>query len=153
MIKYFLFIITIITGSDTLRDQYKNVSDKAIKEILGAGDLEKIEIEPAREYYRFVSENEKNGSVVVYSSAKGRYENFDFMVILNNKAEILNIRILKYRSEYGYEISNKGLLKQFYNKPVQNFGYGKDIDVISGASFSARALVDDVNHILGFLQK
>jgi len=153
MIKYLFITLALISGEESLRDQYKSASEKVIKEILGTGELREIDIETRREYYEFISGDDKSGSKVIYSSAKGRFEYFDYLIILNTKNEVSFIKILKYRSEYGYEISNKGWLKQFYNKPLRRFEYGKEIDTISGATFSASSLVEDINQILEYLQK
>ena len=76
-----------------------------------------------------------------------------FLIIYQKKLtcsiiKIIDIKILKYRSEYGYEISNKGWLKQFYGKQKNHFEYRKDIDALSGATFSAQSLVNDINSIL-----
>ena len=85
------------------------------------------------------------------AAGKGRYEFFDYMVMINKSTEIIDIKILKYRSEYGYEITNKGWLKQFYNKPGIRFDYRKNIDTLSGATFSAQSLVNDINLIIDHL--
>lgn len=142
-----------MTGSESLRETYSKAADKNIESVLGKGELKTTETVSAREYYRFMSDGINTGAIVVFSSAKGRYDFFDYMIILNNKLEIVNIKILKYRSEYGYEISNKGWLQQFYNKSSSGFEYGKNIDSLSGATFSAPALVNDVNQILDHLKK
>lgn len=146
-----IILFFVITGS--LREEYKKVSDKNIEEILGSGEIKLIGNESGKEYFSFESENSNGGSMVVFSSAKGRYENFDYMVITNSSVEILNIKILKYRSEYGYEISNKGWLKQFYKNPDSRFEYRKNISALSGATFSAPSLVDDINIITDQLKK
>lgn len=153
MIKGLLITLLVITGAGPLRDEYKNAADKNISAVLGAGQLKELDSADGKEYFLFESENAGSGSIVVFSSAKGRYDNFDYMIILKPDLGIMNIKILKYRSEYGYEISNKGWLKQFYNKPVAKFDYRKDIDALSGATYSAPSLVEDVNLILKHLKK
>ncbi len=89
----------------------------------------------------------KKLGLVVLSSAKGRYEKFDFMIIYNLNHEVELIKILVYRSEYGSEIMAKRWLKQFYAKQTDSFNYGSDIQAISGATFSAVSLTKNVNRI------
>lgn len=148
-------ILTFFTlvGPVSLRDQYKEKVDKIVAVLLGAGELKETEKISGHEYYLFDSENGNKGVTVVFSTVKGRFEYFDYMIIINSSLEIINIKILKYRSEYGYEITNKGWLKQFYNKPFSHFEYRKNVDALSGATFSAQSLVNDVNLILDHLEK
>ena len=152
MIITVLFIIFNLINQESLLEQYKQAADKNIFALLGKGELKILEKNSGREYYIFNSENSMKGSIVVFSSAKGRFEYFDYMVIVSSSLEIINIKIFKYRSEYGYEISNKGWLKQFYGKPGILFEYRKDIDALSGATFSAPSLVNDINSILDYLK-
>jgi Na+-translocating ferredoxin:NAD+ oxidoreductase RnfG subunit len=149
-----LLIFSLFSNSaESLRELYSKPAEKNIEIVLGKGELSLIETVSAKEYFNFESQGPNNGATVVFSSAKGRYDYFDYMVILDTKREIINIRILKYRSEFGYEISNKGWLKQFYGKSSSGFEYGKNIDALSGATFSAPALVNDLNLILDHLSK
>jgi Na+-translocating ferredoxin:NAD+ oxidoreductase RnfG subunit len=142
------------TDTSSLREEHKKAADKNIEAVLGRGELKYTVTESGKEYYMFESAEGKESATVVFSSAKGRYELFDYMVIIRNQnTEIVDIKILKYRSEYGYEITNKGWLKQFYNKPGIRFDYRKNIDTLSGATFSAQSLVNDINLVLDFLMK
>jgi Na+-translocating ferredoxin:NAD+ oxidoreductase RnfG subunit len=150
----FTLIITLLFSEPgSMRELYSKAADKNVASVLGTGDLKETGSGPGKEFYLFKSVNDNNGSHVVFSSAKGRYDNFDYMIILNSVFEILDIKILKYRSEYGYEIANKGWLKQFYGKPENRFEYRKDIDALTGATYSAPSLVDDINLILDHLRK
>ena len=153
MIFTVLFVIFNLINPESLLEQYKQAADKNIFAVLGEGELKVLKKNFGHEYYIFNSENSNKGAIVVFSSAKGRIEYFDYMIIVSSSLEIINIKILKYRSEYGYEISNKGWLKQFYGKPSTRFEYRKNIDSLSGATFSAPSLINDVNSILDYLKK
>jgi hypothetical protein len=142
----------IFSGSISMREEYRKAVDKNISENLGVGELKHLRSDSGKEYYSFRSTEGRNSATVVLSSAKGRFENFDYMVIINPNYEIIDLKILKYRSEFGYEISSKGWLKQFYNKPGLRFEYRKNISAVSGATFSAQSLVNDINLILDNLK-
>ena len=147
--KYLIFFILFqIIEKGALYEEYRKAADKNIDVILGKGELKFIPVESKHEYYSFLAEKSNEKSYVAFSSAMGRMDYFDYMVITDELLTISDIKILKYRSEYGYEISNKGWLKQFYNKPGASFQYKKNIDALSGASFSAQSLVNDLNSIL-----
>jgi len=140
----------LITG--VIFDNYKQAAEKNIISVLGKGELSEFSKESGHEYYLFRPENSGDSAYVVFSSVKGRYENFEYMVIINKSISVVDIKILKYRSEYGYEVSNKGWLKQFYLKPDISFEYRKNIDTLSGATFSAQSLVNDINYIIDYLR-
>lgn len=153
MIKVILLSLIITVSGSPLWDEHRSSAEKNVSVVLGEGELKHTQTHEGKEYFLFASENSLSGSKVIFSSAKGRYDNFDYMVILDPSDEIINIKILKYRSDYGYEISGKKWLKQFYNKPGSFFEYGKNIDALSGATYSAPSLVNDINTILDHLRK
>jgi Na+-translocating ferredoxin:NAD+ oxidoreductase RnfG subunit len=148
----FIISIMFFASTGTIREENRKSSDKMVVEVLGKGDLVFTESGAEKEYYRYQSDDSNSGAVVVFSSATGRFDNFDYMVIINPLKEIIGIKILKYRSEYGYEISNKGWLRQFYGKNNGSFTYRQDIDALAGATFSARSLTEDINLILAYLK-
>ena len=82
--------------------------------------------------------------ILLLASAKGRYEYFDYMVLYDNTLNIIQVDILVYRSDHGYEIMNKGWLKQFIGSKGCDLVYGRDIDALSGATLSAGALTTDI---------
>ncbi|MFC2114154.1 hypothetical protein ACFLRI_02270 [Bacteroidota bacterium] len=83
---------------------------------------------------------------VVISTAKGRYEYFDYCIIYNLDFQIKSLGVLVYRSDHGYEICNKKWLEQFAGmKAGDQKVFGKDIDAISGATFSATSITRDIN--------
>jgi Na+-translocating ferredoxin:NAD+ oxidoreductase RnfG subunit len=153
MISAVISFFLTFADTSSMREEYRKSADKNIEAVLGRGELKFTVTESGKEYYMFESAEGKESATLVFSSAKGRYEYFDYMVILNKNTEIIDIKILKYRSEYGYEITNKGWLRQFYNKPGISFDYRKNIDTLSGATFSAQSLVNDVNIIMDKLRK
>ncbi len=73
-----------------------------------------------------------------------RYENFDYMVILNADLSIKKVKVLVYEGEYGYEIASKLWLKQFIGYFGGDLKYGTDIQAISGATVSAQSITDDI---------
>jgi hypothetical protein len=94
---------------------------------------------------------EKDGVLkgfLVLSSAKGRFEEFDFMIVYAIDMQIVDLNILVYRSEYGYQVSSRGWLKQFLMLPHGSvYTYGQNIDAISGATYSGRSLTENINRL------
>ncbi len=118
------------------------ISKKKIKDLSNENDL-----------FFSVFKADADLGLVVLTTAKGRYDKFDFMIIYNTNYEIELIKILVYRSDYGSEITAKRWLSQFYSKQKDELKYGSDIQAISGATFSANSLTKNVNRINKILKE
>lgn len=104
------------------------------------------------EIYKF-HRNENNQSFyAVFTQAKGRYELFDYLLVVNINFAIEKVSILKYRSEHGGEIASKKWLEQFVNYSAGELRYKKEISALSGATISANSLVDDLPKVLKILK-
>ncbi len=102
-------------------------------------------------YHLFV--DGKDMGLICLTSAKGRYENFDYWVWIGNDGRIRMVRVYKYRSDYGGEITARSWLKQFDGKMPGYFVLGSNVDAISGATISSNALVDDLNSFEGLIKQ
>ena len=71
------------------------------------------------------------------------FEQFFFMTAFDHQKRIKKVRILEYTSNHGYEVANKGWLKQFVSE--EEFEVGKNIDGISGATISVKSITKNVN--------
>ena len=58
-------------------------------------------------FYYEVIENGIRKGFVVTAKAPSKYNNFDFFVILNLNFKIEYLEIMKYRENWGYEITDK----------------------------------------------
>ncbi|NOQ28100.1 MAG: hypothetical protein GQ564_22280 [Bacteroidales bacterium] len=158
MKKNFLIIFFLI-ASITLMAKPPEVSKKFEKELAKHFESDVVKTIEIKELSKFsdlffkVFDGDKELGLVVLTSAKGRYDMFDYMIVYNQKLEVELIKILVYRSDYGSEITAKRWLKQFYSKQTENLKYGSDIQAISGATFSATSLTKNVNRINKFLRE
>lgn len=156
--KYLLIILAVIS-SLMVRAESPEISRKVEKEISKHFDHETLKTikntklsKDEAQFFNVYNGDSKVGIVVV-SSAKGRYDKFDYMIVYNNDIQIEWIKILVYRSQYGSEIMSRRWLSQFYNKQDDSLKYGSDIQAISGATFSASALTNEVNRINKILKE
>lgn len=81
------------------------------------------------------------------TSAKGRYDYFDYTVIFAKDLSVLSVKVTTYRSSHGAEICSKGWLKQFKGYQGEDIEIGKDVDSISGATLSSTSLVEDMQRV------
>ena len=144
-----LFLVTSIS----LNAKAPEVTRKFEKELSKHFESESIKTvkikELSKNYDLFfnVFDGNNNLGIVVLTSAPGRFDRFDYMIIYNQNLEIELIKILVYRSDYGSEITAKRWLSQFYSKQIDSLKYGSDIQAISGATFSVSSLTKNVNRI------
>lgn len=90
---------------------------------------------------------EQDGTVsgfMLGTSAKGRYDYFDYAVFYSPEMEVLGVKVTVYRSTHGAAICQKKWLRQFDGYAGGDLAIGNEIDAISGASISAQSLVDDM---------
>lgn len=81
------------------------------------------------------------------------YEPFFYVIVYSKELTIKSIKILEYYSEYGYEITSKRWLSQFFNKTGCNLEYEKNIDGISGATISVKSMIYDVKNTCSMIQQ
>ncbi|HRW63128.1 MAG TPA: FMN-binding protein [Bacteroidales bacterium] len=150
--KQIIFFI-IIFSSAWVKAEEPILDKKAHKEVFKYFSNENLhfseinELSNKSELFFNIIDNKQEIGTLVLSSAMGRFDKFDYMVIYNKDLEIEFIKILVYRSDYGSEITAKKWLSQFYKKKNANFKYGDDIQAISGATLSANSLTENIHRI------
>ena len=82
-----------------------------------------------------------------------KYDHFYYLAVFDPELLILKVKIIEYQSDYGYEITGRGWLKQFNKKNVETLNYGEEIDAISGATVSANSLLIDMQRIHTYLKE
>lgn len=72
-------------------------------------------------------------------------EYFDLLVLADAHGLILEVKILNYFSDYGYEISSKRYLSKYKGQKLCDFGRSStQVDGISGATISYQALIESL---------
>ena len=81
----------------------------------------------------------------------GKHLVIDYAVALEPDGRVRRVEILEYRESYGYEVADKGWLKQFVGKTSRDpVAVGKDIRNISGATLSSRHVTEGIKRVLAF---
>lgn len=79
----------------------------------------------------------------------GKTDPITFLVALNASGQVKDIEVLVYREPHGSEVTQKLFTKQFLNKDSSSIlTVGKDIQHISGATLSSRAITRGVKKFL-----
>jgi len=123
------FSITPITVNETIK---KNVSTQ-----INTNNL-----------YTIITDNQLIGYAYV-SKAPSKTDQFDYVVLFNPQLEIVKVKVLIYREDYGNEIGSKRWLKQFVGKTAKDtLRYGDNVDAISGATISANSMTKTIQKLL-----
>ena len=109
-------------------------------QILRGGDL----------LFKITEENENRG-YVLSTEAKGRYDYFDYSVYFSEELVVKGLIVTVYRSTHGAAICQKKWLSQFNGYDGGDLNLGKEIDAISGATFSAEAIVKDIQRCFALM--
>lgn len=91
-----------------------------------------------------VIKNDQTLGYLLSTQTKGRYDYFDYSVVFSSDFEVLSTMVLVYRSTHGAGVCSKGWLKQFNGYQGGKLTLGKNIDAISGSTFSATSIVNDI---------
>lgn len=140
MLKYLISIFIVFFSSTLEKRTYKQLYKYYGEEVL----IEQTDIKvPNGKIYNIVGK--KDRVYIGYSPSK--FENFDFMVLLDKDNEVKLVRILVYRENYGSEIGSKKWLKQFIGmtEPIPF------VDAISGATISVNSLKYSLNNLINQL--
>ncbi len=99
-------------------------------------------------YYWEITNEDSTLAYAFLDNVIGKSMPITFIVIINQKGEIMASHVVKYRESYGGEIGNKNWLSQF-NKLTNSSEYivGKNIDGISGATISVNSLSKGIQKI------
>jgi hypothetical protein len=143
----FLLITSVNTGSfsqPTLTKGAQKRLNSALEETFQTPYLSFLPDKGVEGLYQIIIRDMEKGHAL-FRSAKGRYEEFDFLVLFSTEWTILKVEILVYRSDHGYEIMNKNWLSQFNGKTGCELTYGNEIDAISGATLSGNSLTETIS--------
>lgn len=107
--------------------------------------VEGIQIKPSDELFEMYAAG--NPDLLGYcfaSSARGRFENFEYFILYDTSLVVQKVKVWKYRSSHGGAVAGKRWLRQFKGYRKGELAYGRDVQAISGATISGNALVSEV---------
>ena len=154
LIFYFFFLpgsfVLFGQGTSPTRQEHKEIARIFGKETIS----EQVDLTPYRllltgllkeadQLFR-MGEKGNTAGYMLRTSARGRYENFDYTIFFSAGLSIRSVKVTIYRSSYGAAICHKKWLGQFEGYEGGELILGREIDAISGASISAQSMVEDI---------
>lgn len=94
--------------------------------------------------------NHKGSSYyIIPDNAPSKSEMFSYVLYLDTDKKIVDVDVLEYRENYGYEIDYSFFRKQFHDKEkARNIRFNRTIQNISGATISARNITNAVHDLM-----
>lgn len=109
------------------------------------------------ENFFILKEGKKLLGYAFLDKAPSKTAKFDYLVLFNDKLQIVSSKVLIYREEYGGEIGSRRWLKQFLGLSGKDrVSLDNNIDAISGATISVRSMtraMDKLLQTIGLLQE
>jgi hypothetical protein len=128
---------------------------KAIKKFLCEDPITKPVIIPKQmassidyyspnDYVFSVFDSDKLIGYVLSTSAKGRYDDFDYCVVYSDGLVVKGVVVTVYRSTHGTAICQRKWLSQFIGYKGGELKIGSEIDGVSGGTISAISITEDI---------
>ena len=154
----FIVIWVLFTFTPTFGQEACSMGKKENKEVIKLfGDKQSVEpilLTPERESFSELIregdciygllQDEKIVGYLLSTRAKGRFDYFDYSVFYSEDLTVLGLLVTVYRSTHGAGICQKRWLHQFVGYNGGKLTVGREIDAISGATFSASSMVEDI---------
>jgi len=137
-----------------LTDFYAEKQITLIALNLESSEITDNEILNANGRWNAVSVGGKILGYCVTGEAWGRYEPFSYAAIFETNLHLARLVILEYRSRQGKNVTDPSWLSKFSRfTPDSLPAYGKNIDAVSGASYSGKGLTEALASDLILLKK
>ena len=135
-------------------EEYNTIIHKSIAKIFDIRNVLIEEFIANEESFYMIKQDDIVLGYFIFAQAPSQYHYFDYYIIFNSEAEILQIRILEYRENYGAEICSKNWLANFIHLSTNTYSeYNRSIDGISGATISVNSIKSDVFKVSNILKK
>jgi len=139
-LKYLVSLFIVFFSFSLEKKTYKQLYKYYKEEVI----IEQTDIQvPNGKLYNILGKEDR----VYIGFSPSKFENFDFMVLLDKTNKVKLVRVLVYRENYGSEIGSKRWLKQFIGMTEpKNY-----VDAISGATISVNSMKYSVNKLINSL--
>lgn len=106
----------------------------------------------SEEKYAWIGRVNSCRSGICLPEGAGNSEYFDYFILFDGNKSIKSVRVFNYQATHGAEVTTPGWLRQFVGyRGEKRLRPGKEIDVISGATVSVDALVQDLQERVSIL--
>ncbi|MBT3294649.1 MAG: FMN-binding protein [Verrucomicrobia bacterium] len=142
------------TFPNSVIEEHKVGISAATRETLG--EAARVHLAPRWRWTYLTVTDPTRGVVAVAGEWKavGRHGRIETLVLADPTLHVISVTVLKHREQHGKGIVHASFLDQFRGKTATDFWrVGKDVDGISGATVSSRAVASGTRHCLVYLKQ
>jgi len=147
-----IFLIAGFAAFSVVGCNESNSRLPAMADIFPAGSIEEQITSTDKSVKKIVRMTDSSQKVFGYRvemQVVSRSGPFDIMIALDDKACVLDARVVKYRAVHGRQVRSRAFTRQFTGKcPGDALKVGTDIDAISRATLSSKAMTAGVKHAI-----
>ncbi len=100
-------------------------------------------------YVGRVNSCRSGGCSVTMNEEELAFEFFDYFLLSDMSGKVSWVKVYNYQATQGHEVMSRGWLNQFRGLTSGEYPvFGEDIEALSGATVSARAITMDIQEVL-----
>lgn len=164
MIKMGIILMACMCSLIVKGQQGIEYSPRALdRELEKMYDIEELELKAIHsndingKFFLLTSKNKNFPVKYIYIgrvSTNNEYEYFDYFTLYDSTCKVQKVKVYKYQSSHGYQITADRWLQQFIGfGGSDTLKVGENIDAISGATISANAITIDIRDKTVLLKK
>ncbi|MCB9094677.1 MAG: FMN-binding protein [Halobacteriovoraceae bacterium] len=148
-----LFSEVLVKNGDFLKSELANYPKKT-KETFSLSDSQKSELkkavpdaqETSFTFYYGKNEADEMQKACTIVSQMGKEGPMSVGICFGNDSKISTVKVLQFSEDHGKKVAEDSFLSQFKNKDAkQPLQVGKNVDAITGATYSTNAVVEAVS--------
>jgi len=136
---------------ETIESNQRHYEERVLREMVNGAELQQ-----SSSGYNVFREGTQVGTIEPFTTARGYNGRIDLLIALNSDREVISVRVTHHEETPGIgdkiELDVSGWIHQFAGRSADDTDWtlspGGDIDAISGATITSRAVTDAIAEVL-----
>lgn len=146
-----LLAFTNQQAQETIESNQRHYEERVVREMVNGAELQQ-----SSSGYNVFREGTQVGTIEPFTTAQGYNGRIDLLIALNSDREVISVRVTHHEETPGIgdkiELDVSGWMHQFAGRSADDTDWtlspGGDIDSISGATITSRAVTDAIAEVL-----
>lgn len=136
---------------ETIESNQRHYEERVLREMVNGAELQQ-----SSSGYNVFREGTQFGTIEPFTTTRGYNGRIDLLIALNSDREVISVRVTYHEETPGIgdkiELNVSGWIHQFSGRSADDTDWtlspGGDIDAISGATITSRAVTDAIAEVL-----
>lgn len=136
---------------ETIESNQRHYEERVLREMVNGAELQQ-----SSSGYNVFREGTQFGTIEPFTTTRGYNGRIDLLIALNSDREVISVRVTYHEETPGIgdkiELDVSGWIHQFSGRSADDTDWtlspGGDIDAISGATITSRAVTDAIAEVL-----